>query len=234
MNTPRATARVAGALYLLMAFTGAFSIMYIPSTFIVPGDAAATVGRIQASESLYRVGIAVDLITHILFIALVLTLYQLLKGVDRWWASLMVILVLVSVPIAVINTLNLAAPLILSSDAAFLSAFDKPQLDALSMMFLKLRGHGISTVSIFWGLWLFPFGLLVYRSGFIPRILGAFLIAGCFAYLMDSFTALLLPAYAPTVSQFTLVPLALGEFSMIFWLLIKGVNDQPSATMPRG
>jgi hypothetical protein len=150
--------------------------------------------------------------------------------VDRRVASLMVILVLVSVPMAMINTLNLAAPLILSSDAAFLSAFARPQLDALSMTFLNLRSHGVSTVSIFWGLWLFPFGLLVYRSRFIPRILGVFLMAGCFAYLIDSFTALLLPAYAPMVSQFTVIPLAIGEFAMIFWLLIKGVREQSLET----
>ena len=133
----------------------------------------------------------------------------------------MVILVLVSVPMAMINTLNLAAPLILLND----SALAKPQSDALTMMFLNLRGHGVSTVSIFWGLWLFPFGLLVYRSKFIPRILGVFLIAGCFAYLTDSFTALLLPAYAPIVSQFMMIPLGIGEFAMIFWLLIKGVRE---------
>ncbi|MDP9193328.1 MAG: DUF4386 domain-containing protein [Acidobacteriota bacterium] len=227
MNARRKTARIAGVLYLLMAITGAFSIMYIPSTFIVPGDAAATAGRIQASETLYRAGIASDLVTQLLFIALVLILYQLLESVDRRVASLMVILVLVSVPMAMINTLNLAAPLILSSNAAFLSAFAKPQLDALSLTFLNLRGHGVSTVSIFWGLWLFPFGLLVYRSRFIPRILGVFLMAGCFAYLIDSFTALLLPAYAPTVSQFTVIPLAIGEFAMIFWLLIRGVRETP-------
>jgi hypothetical protein len=216
MHSPTKTARIAGVLYLLMAITGAFSIMYIPSTFIVPGDAAATVARIQASESLYRVGIVSDLVTQILFIALVLTLYQLLKDVDRRYAVLMVILVLVSVPMAMINTLNLAAPLMLSSNAE------------LAMTFLNLRAHGVSTVSIFWGLWLFPFGMLVYRSGFIPRILGVFLIAGCFAYLIDSFTALLLPAFAPTVTQFMMIPLAIGEFSMIFWLLIKGVRTTPA------
>ncbi len=228
----RRTARIAGALYLLMAITGAFSIMYIPETFIVPGDAAATAARIQASEPLYRIGIAVDLITQLLFIALVLVLYQLLHVVGQRWAAVMVILVLVSVPMAMINTLNLTAPLILSSDAAYLSAFDKPQLDALSMLFLELRGRGVATVSIFWGLWLFPFGLLVYRSGFIPRILGVFLMAGCFAYLIDSFTSLLLPALAPAVSQFTLIPLAIGEFSMIFWLLIKGVRSSAPLNSP--
>lgn len=227
MSSTKKTARVAGILYLLMAFTGAFSIMYIPSAFIVPGDATATANRIQASDSLYRIGIASDLITHIIFIFLVLTLYRLLKGVNKRHASFMVTLVLVSVAMSLINTLNQIAPLIVLSDAAFLSAFDKPQLDALAMMFLDLRSHGNYVVSIFWGLWLFPFGLLVYRSGFFPRILGAFLIIGCFAYLTNSFTALLLPAYRDVVTQFTAVPLAIGEFSMIVWLLIKGAKDQP-------
>lgn len=230
MNSTKKTARVAGLLYLLMALTGAFSIMYIPSTFIVPGDAAATAGRIKDSESLYRIGIVSDLITQILFILLVLTLYRLLKAVDQRYASLMVILVLVSVPISFINTLNQAAPLVILRGTTFSSAFDQSQLDALAMMFLNLRSFGVSVVSVFWGLWLFPFGLLVYRSGFLPRILGVFLILGCFAYLADSLTSLLLPAYGPMVSQFALLPLALGEFSMIFWLLIVGARDRQMDT----
>jgi Domain of unknown function (DUF4386) len=227
MNSIKKTARVAGLLYLLMAITGAFSIMYIPSAFIVSGDATATANKIKASESLYRIGIANDLITQIIFIFLVLTLYQLLKRVNQRDALLMVILVLVSVPMSFLNMLNLSAPLIVLSGADFLSVFEQQQLDALAMLFLSLRSRGISAVSTFWGLWLFPFGLLVYRSGFIPRILGVFLMIGCVAYVADSFISLLLPSYSDVVSQLMMIPLGIGEFSMIFWLLIKGTRDQP-------
>ncbi|MBI3660323.1 DUF4386 domain-containing protein [Candidatus Acetothermia bacterium] len=226
MNSTKETARVAGLLYLLLGITGAFSILYIPSAFIVPGDATATANKIVASELLYRIGIVSDLLSQIIFILLVLTLYQLLQGVNKKHASLMVILVSVSVAIGVVNLLNLIAPLILLSGADFLSVFTKPQLDALALGFLSLRSNGILVVSAFWGLWLFPFGVLVIKSGFLPRILGVLLIIACFAYLTVSFTSLLLPPYRQIVSQFMMV-LEAGELPIIFWLLIKGAKVQP-------
>ena len=227
MNSIKRTARVAGLLYLLMGLTAAFSIVYIPSVFIVAEDATATANRIKAAESLYRIGIASDFIAQIIFIFLVLTLYHLLKGVNKRHALLMVTLVIVSVPMSFVNMLNQTAPLIVLSGADFLSVFDQHQLQALAMVFLKLRSHGIAAVSTFWGLWLFPFGLLVYRSGFFPRILGVLLIIACFAYLASSFTFILLPPYGHIVSQIMMIPFAIGELSIIFWLLIKGAKAQP-------
>jgi hypothetical protein len=117
------------------------------------------------------------------------------------------------------------APLVLLSGADYLSAFDKRQLDALVMAFVNLRGYGISASMALWGLWLLPFGLLVFRSGFIPRILGALLIIGCFAYLVVSVTSLLFPTYAQTVSPLKF--LAAGEILIILWLLIVGVRTRP-------
>lgn len=228
MHSTERTARVAGLLYLLTAITGAFSIMYIPSAFIVPGDATATASKIVASELLYRIGVVSDLVAQIIFVLLVLALYQLLKVVDKRYALLMVALALVSVPMSFLNMLNQIAPLILLSGADFLSVFDKSQLDALAMMFLRLRSHGIVTIEAFWGLWLFPFGLLVIKSGFFPRILGVLLMLACFAYLTSSLTSLLLPRSGHFVSQLMLVPAAVGELSIILWLLIKGAKVQPS------
>lgn len=226
MNSTKKTARVAGVLYLLMAISGFFSIMYIPSAFIVHGDATATADKIVASEWLFRIGIVSELFSATIFVFLVLVLYDLLKGVSKKQASLMVALVVIAVAIAFLNVLNELAALVLSRGGDFLSAFQKQQRDALAMLFLTLHNYGFVIGMIFWGLWLFPFGVLVFRSGFLPRFLGVWLILACFGYLASSFTSLLLPRYGPIVSEFALVPEA-GELAMILWLLIRGARDQP-------
>ena len=226
MNSTKKTARVAGLLYLLMAISGLFSMMYIPSAFIVHGDATATAKKIIASEWLFRVGIASELISATIFLFLVLILYELLKGVSKKQASLMVILVVIAVAIAFLNELNDLAALVLVRGADFLSVFEKLQRDALATLFLTLHSDGFVIGMIFWGLWLFPFGVLVFRSGFLPRFLGVWLILACFGYLASSFTSLLLPRYGPIVSQIAMVPEA-GELAMILWLLVRGAKDQP-------
>ncbi len=138
----------------------------------------------------------------------------------------MVALVLVSVPIAFLNEVNSIAALVLVRGPDFLSVFQKPQRDALATLFLNLHGGGIAIVQIFWGLWLFPLGLLVYRSGFIPRILGVLLIINGFAYPILSFTYFLLPQYGPIAARFVTLP-ELGELWFILWLLIKGAIPKP-------
>ena len=225
-------ARDAGLLYLLVAITGAFGLIYIPAAFTVPGDVTATAGRIRAAELLFRLGIVSELIAATAFIFLVLALYRLLKGVNEKHAALMVTLVLVSVPISFFNVLNEIAVLILLSGADFLSVFAPHQLDALVAVFLSLHRHGFLVAEIFWGLWLFPFGVLVFKSGFLPRILGVLLIIACFAYLAASVTALLWPRYARIVSLLASAPEAAGELPIILWLLIKGAKMPPLDTPP--
>ena len=236
MNSTRKTTRVAGILYLLACISGPFSLIYVPRTLIVPGDATATANHIRASETLLRLGIASELIGLILFIFVVLALYRLFKGVDEKHALAMVTLLLVSIPISFLNVLNEIAALVLVSGADFLSVFEKRQLDALAFFFLRLHGQGIVVASIFWGLWLFPFGILVIRSGFIPRVLGVFLIIAGSAYPVSSFTALFLPHYAHLVSQIAMI-LEAGEIPIVLWLLIWGVKVQPfdgPASSPAG
>ena len=226
MNSTKRTARVAGLLYLLMGITGFFSLMYVPGKLIVRGNAAATAANILASESLFRLGVASNLIAAAIFIFLALALYRLLKGVNRQHASLMVILVLVQIPLAFLNELNHLAALLLVRGADFLSVFDKPQRDALAMLFLNLNGQGSIVSQIFWGLWLLPFGVLVFRSGFLPRILGVWLMINGFAYLAMSFSGLLLPQYYEAVFRIA-SPFLLGEVAMMLWLLIMGAKPQP-------
>jgi Domain of unknown function (DUF4386) len=229
MNSRKHEARVAGVLYLLMGVTAAFGLN-IPGAFIVRGDAAATAAKIASSQLLYRFCVVCDLASQVLFVFLALALYQLLKEVNLRLAALMVALVLVQVPMGFASMLCGIAPLVLANGADYWSAFDQHQLDALTMGFLRLRGYGTDAVTALWGLWLLPFGLLVFRSGFMPRILGVFLIIGCFADLTVSATSLLFPAYGSLVHK--LLALGVGEVLIILWLLIKGARTEPLEGQP--
>jgi hypothetical protein len=221
-------ARVAGATYLLL-FTAPLRLIYIPTTLFVHGNATETAKNIAAHETLFRLGIFSDLLTGAFAIFVVLALYRLFKEVDQFLASLMVILGgLMVAPIYFLNTLNDAAALLLVRGADFLAVFDKPQRDALAMLFLRLHHHGVVANEIFWGLWLLPLALLVIRSGFLPRFLGYWLILNGFAYVATSFTGLLLPQYENMVSNITF-PALLGEGALVLWLLIKGAKVQPLA-----
>jgi hypothetical protein len=195
MNSTYNPGRVAGLLYLTL-LGAPLRLIYIPNTLFVTGNATATANNIAAHELLFRLGIVGDLFTGTMSLFLVLALYRLFKGVHQDLALLMVILGgLMVAPIYFVNTLNDAAALLFARGADFFSVFGKPQRDAFTMLFLSLHGHGVLTNEIFWGLWLFPFGLLVYRSRFLPRILGVWLMINCFAYLATSFTGFLFPQY---------------------------------------
>lgn len=220
VNPIKKTARVAGILYLMMTPFAIFSIFYVPTNILVPGDAATTANNIMASEWLFRSGIVSWLICQTIFVFLVLVLYKLLKPVNKNHALLMVVLALVAVPIAFINELNHFSVLILLSGADYLTALEAHQLNAQVMLFLELHDHGIVIAQIFWGLWLFPFGYLVFKSGFLPRILGVLLIIGCLGYLIDFVTFVFFPDLDVTISQFT----GIGELLLPLWLLVKGVN----------
>ncbi len=231
MYPTKEDARIAALFYVLMGLPAPFALIYIPRTLIVRGDAAATAKNILAHEMLFRVGIFGELFSAVAFILLALALYRLLSGTNKTQASLMVILVAISVAITFANVVNNIAALTLFR-GDFLAALDKRQLEALGMLFLGLHHQGLVVNQIFWGLWLLPFGVLVMRSGFLPRILGVLLIVNCFAYVAVSLTSLLLPSYANLVSR-AVLPALLGELWIWLWLLMKGVKVQPlTAAVP--
>jgi hypothetical protein len=225
MNSPKNPGRRAGLLYVLVSIIGFFAMGYVPDKLIVHGNAAATASNIVASETLFRLGIAGGLIGQAGFIFVALALYDLLKGGDRRHASLMVILIVVSIPIALLNELNSFAALVLVRGADSLSILDKSQRDAWAMLFLNLHGRGIVVAEIFWGLWLFPLARLVYKSRFLPRFLGIWLALAGFAWVILSLTSVLLPQYQSkvyTCSQ----PAIVGEIAFMLWLLIRGAKPQ--------
>src|SRR5882757_2604641 len=143
MHPLKKAARIAGAVYLSMVVTGPFSLIYVPSKLIVRGDAAATAGNILAHETMFRLAILADLVGQVIFICLAVALYRLLSGVNKIWAVLMVALVLVSAAVGFLNTLNNIGALTLFHRADFLAVFDKPQRDALGMLFVRLHSQGI-------------------------------------------------------------------------------------------
>lgn len=230
MNSSANPGRFVGLLYAAISIPGAFALIYVPSKVIVQGNAAATVSNIVAHETLFRWGIASQLISQILFMWVALALYDLLKAVNPRRASLMLALIVISIPIALLNELNALAALILARGADFLAVFNESQRDALAMLFINLHNRGFDIAEIFWGLWLFPLGLLVYRSGFFPRILGVLLMISCCAYGVDAFAPMVLPQYIQMVSRWT-SPLRLGELIFMLWLLIMGAKPGETAAI---
>ena len=220
--------RIAGAVYLSMVITGPFSLIYVPSKLIVHGNATATAANILAHATMFRFGIVAGLFGQIIFICLAVALYRLLGDVDKIWARMMFGFILVAAAVGFVIELNNLGALILFRGGEFLSVFDKAQLDALGMLFIRLHGQGNMIAEIFWGLWLFPFGLLVFRSGFLPRWIGVWLMINCFGYLVLFITALFFPAYNDKAFLY-LQPVLFGELAIMLWLLIKGAKVTSSA-----
>jgi hypothetical protein len=204
-----------------------FRLIYIPSALYVRGSATATANNIANHELLFRLGMVSDLLCGTILIFLTLALYRLFREVNQNLAVLVVILGgLLPAIIDFLNVLNDAAALMLVRGADFLSVFDKPQRDALAMLFLRLHHQEIVAAEILWGLWLFPLAILTYRSRFLPRFLGVWLIINGFAYLLMSFTGLVLPRYEDMVSNIAF-PALLGEMAFMLWLVVKGANPLP-------
>jgi hypothetical protein len=226
MTSLKKTARVTGLLYLIMILTSLYAHVYVPLQIFVKGDAVATTNNILANEFLFRTCIVVSLAEAALFLFLVLNFYRLLKGVNNHLARLMVALVGVQIPVAfVLGTLKLTALMILKNEVSINISFG--QLPELAMLFLQVTRYGNEALALFGGLWLLPFGMLVYQSRFIPRILGILLIIAGTGYTSGSLLSMLYPDYSqPQVLPF--IFFGLGEISIMLWLLIKGVKEYVS------
>lgn len=222
------TARLAGLLYLIWVITGIYSLMYVPSQTIVQGDAVATASKIIANEFLFRTVIINDIISSILWVFIGLTLYRLFKHVNELQAKLLVTLVIVQIPaVFIMEAFNITSLMLFKDE--ILKTFEINQRQDLAMLFLKINDYGRIALEMFWGLWLLPFGMLVYKSGFIPRLLGIFLIINGIAFIIHFFSHVLFPHYQAIVYQFATPFWVLGEISIMLWLLIKGVKNNKIA-----
>jgi len=219
-------ARVAGLLYVLASAVGVVRLLIVPSKLFVHGDAAATVANIAAHEWFFRVGIASELVGAVLWFFVPIALYRLLNDVDHELAVLMVILgAVMQVPLFFVNSATDVATLQLARGGDFFGAIDAPQRAALAMLFLDLHHHIDLANAIFWGLWLVPYGILVYRSNFLPRFLGVWLIGACLAWLAFSAAGFLFPDHEGAVYRWS-QPLMLGEVVTMLWLAIAGARER--------
>ena len=223
---------MAGLWYLLLIVIGPLRLIYIPSKLFVDGNATATVSNIAAHEWLFRFGIVGDLVCGVILILLVMAFYRLFKGVDQHLAVLVVIFGGVMPALIIfVGVVSDAAALMIARGGDFLTAFDKPQRDALAMLFLNLRDHQNTAAEILWGVWLVPLAVLVYRSRFLPRFLGIWLAIGGVAYVSLSLTGELLPQYQDKVFTYS-QPAFLGELALMLWLVIKGATPPVAGASP--
>ena len=222
MSSLQSRGRRAGLIYAVMSVVGAPTLLFLPK-FIVAGDATATARNIADGEPIYRLLMLGGLAGSILFAVLGWSLYELFESVDRKQAMLMLVLVLVSATIGVIDVALLSPPLILHGRAGFLSSFTPAQLDALSLALLKVRSVELHADEALWGLWLVPFGILVIKSGFIPKVIGVLLLVASVGYVAMSVAYIAFPEYVTAVDRVGGV-LIQGELTVILWLLIKGAR----------
>ena len=219
MGSTKKTARLIGLLYVLLSIVGIYGLLYVPSHLTVQGDPAATAHNILAAESFFRSGVVANLLSESFFILIAVLLYRLLKGVDKTQALLMVLLLIVQIPIVFAAEMH---------HLSVLTILHGGGPDAVAQMSVALDSYdnGMLLDEIFMGLWLFPFGWLVFKSGFLSRFLGVLLIiAGC-AYFAEAIAWLAAPAYGPMVSKIG-NPLRALELITPLWLLIMGAKDQP-------
>lgn len=220
-------ARIAGLLYTGVVLTGIFSLMYVPSRLIVWDNASLTFQQISTSESLFRLWIAGGLLCYTLFLFLPLVLYRLLQPVNENYARLMVLLAIMSVPVFFLNVQNEFNILSLISNTNNHTGFSPEQIQLQVMLYLLQFDNGMRIVHIFSGLWLFPFGYLVFKSGFLPKILGVLLMVGCLGYLVNFLGNTLIPDYAKFgISSYISLPASIGEIGICLWLLIAGVKNK--------
>ena len=225
MNSTKKIARVAGLLYLIIAITGAFGIMYVPSQLFVSDDVNATAKNILSNEFLFRMGIYSSLVCQTVFVFLALALYNLFHKVNIHLTRTLVALVIVGVPIAFLIIFNQYYALTILKEN-FMTNFQPIQQSALAMASLKMYGSGNVIIGIFWGLWLIPFGQLAYKSNFIPKIFGILLIIGGFAYVIDASAFILFPKAHEITMILVGITSSVAELAMVLWLLIRGVREQ--------
>jgi hypothetical protein len=223
------TARLAGLLYLIWIITGLYAMFYVPSQINMRGDAVTTARNILSNEFLFRTSIVNDLFSSTLWVFMVLVLYRMFKQVDERQAKLLVALVIVQIPIAFfMDAFNITSLMIFKGE--LLQTFELTQRQDLAMLFLKISDYGVLTLEAFWGLWLFPLAILVYRSRFLPRFLGIWLIITGFFYLVLSFTGIMLPQYKDMLLNSAFAkPAEVGEVAFMLWLLIMGAKAKPLA-----
>jgi len=222
--TPRLKARIAGVFYLATILAGMFAEGFVRSTLIVSGDATATAANILASEPLYRVGVACDLVGLVCYTVVTLLFYELFAPVSRGLSRLAALFSLVGIAVLALATLGLLAPLTWLGGAPYLAAFDPDQRRAFAYASLKAHGEGYEISLVFFGVYCLLIGYLVFKSTFLPRLLGILMAIAGLCYLVNNFAAILSPALARALPDYILLPGLVGEGSLSLWLMLVGLD----------
>ena len=225
-TSPQVYARIGGVLYLMIIIAGTLGELFTRDTLVVSGNAVSTPNHIMTSQTLWRVGIANDIMMHVFDIPLMLIFYVLLKPVNKNLALLAVLFNLVQSAVLVANSLNLLMPLFLLGNADYLKVLEPNQLYTLTYLFIKLHDYGFGIGLIFFGFECLVLGYLIFRSGYFPKLLGVLMQIAGLSYLANSFMLLLAPTFASKIAPAILLPAFIGEMSLCLWLLVKGVNVQ--------
>lgn len=219
------SARLAGLMYLIYMLTTIPASIFGRDALIISGDAAGTAANITAHAGQFRIGFMGDIVSNVFFFLAAWALHALLKPVNKNLAVLFMLLNLGGVAVACVNDLNLVAAQLLSNGAEYLKVFQAGQLQALAMFFLNLYDNAYWITQIFFAAWLFPLGYLVFKSGFLPKILGTIMLIHCFFWSMTFFCHFLFPGF--TAITYISYPLGLiSELGLTLWLLLKGVKDE--------
>lgn len=219
--SPRAKARMAGLFYLVTLVAGGLAQGLISERLVVPGDAAATATNILAHEALFRLGFAVYLIEMACQITMTVLFYDLLKPVSKSVSLLAAIFGLVGCVIKTLARLFYFSPLLVLGGAHYLTAFDASQLQALALLFLRVNYHAEAIAMVFFGLSAVVKGYLVFKSTFLPSVLGLLSVIGGLGWL-----AYLYEPFAARVVTFILIAAVVGAVTNILWLLVFGVNEE--------
>ena len=233
MNSNKKTARIAGVLYLFVGIFGGFAEGFVDPRMYVAGNAAATAGNVAANPGLVRMGVVAHLLDGTFFVFLAMTLFILLHHVHKGVARAMLILVALATGIICLNAVFQFEGLRVATDSSYAAAFGAAGSNALVLLLLDTQHYGTLIAQVFFGLWLVPLGYLANKSGLFPKWLGIVLIVGGFCYLMDLFTALLIPNFGQKIHAFVIIPSAIAEISMVLYLLVIGVRMQkPGEPIP--
>ncbi|NCD72527.1 DUF4386 domain-containing protein [Mucilaginibacter agri] len=228
METIKRTARTAGLFYLVIVFGGIFYLRYVPVILINRDNMALTVRNLRAHITLFRFAIVAEIVSNLFYLLLVLTFYKLFQQVSKRVALVMVLLVGISIVMDFVNLQNRLAILSLIDGGTQLRTFSPAVMQDQILVYINIYRNGIRATEIFWGGWLFPLGYLIYRSKIIPKIIGIFLMVGCFGYVTDFIGSFFFLHYSDLgITNYVIMPASIGELSICFWLLIMGARTNP-------
>jgi hypothetical protein len=222
--TSNRTAHIAGALYMAVVLLAPIHLLYIPSQLYVSGDPAATIHNIAGSDMLFRAGIVIDLVSTTFFLALGLFLHKLLAPVNALHARFMLVFVAISAVLSYAASINALDVVTWLTRADYQAALGETEAHGQAIASLASFRNGGTVTQVFWGLWLFPFGYLVFKSGFLPKTLGVFLMIGCFGYVIQSLRNILFPEF--DLPGFVRLPSTIGEIGIALWLLFMGTREK--------